>query len=215
VLEFLERDAIAMTEKHLEMTWPHGEAAAQLLIELDGNDEGVIARDAEAVCDIVLAKGASDVLLADTGAKMNEMWQMRRAVGEAVKSVSVYKEEDTVVPRRNLVPLLVGVKKIAARHGVRTVCYGHAGDGNLHVNILKMDMGEDEWNQRLEPAIREIFELTVSLGGLISGEHGIGWVQRGYLPIAFSDTELDLMRRIKAVFDPHNILNPDKIFPDS
>jgi len=214
VLEFLERDAIKITERHLDMTWPNSDAAAQLLIELDGSDEGVIERDAERVCEIVLALGASDVLVADTGAKMNEMWKMRRAIGEAVKSVSVYKEEDTVVPRRNIVPLLVGVKEIAKKYGIRTVCYGHAGDGNLHVNILKMDMSDEAWNQQLDPAIREIFQLTVSLGGLISGEHGVGWVQRAYMPIAFTPVELDLMRRIKDAFDPDGILNPDKIFPD-
>jgi glycolate oxidase len=154
------------------------------------------------------------VLLADTGARMNEMWQMRRAIGEAVKSVSVYKEEDTVVPRKNLVPLLVGVKKIAKKYGIRTVCYGHSGDGNLHVNILKMDMSDDDWDTNLEPAIREIFKHTVDLGGLLSGEHGIGYVQKNYMPIAFSDAELNLMRRIKATFDPNGILNPGKIFPD-
>lgn len=215
VLELLEREAIKIAEAHLEMTWPNSDASAQLLIELDGTDETVIARDAERVCEIVLAEGATDVLVADTGAKMNEMWQMRRAMGEAVKSVSVYKEEDTVVPRHNIVPLLVGVKEIAKRYGIRTVCYGHAGDGNLHVNILKMDMTDEEWNTQLDPAIREIFELTVALGGLISGEHGIGWVQRGYMPIAYGRAELEIMKRIKDAFDPHGILNPDKIFPDS
>jgi len=215
VLEFLERDAISITESHLDMTIPNSGAVAQLLIELDGTDESVIQRDAERVCEIVLAAGASDVLLADTGAKMNELWKMRRAIGEAVKSVSVYKEEDTVVPRYNLVPLLVGVKEIAARYGIRTVCYGHAGDGNLHVNILKMDMSDDEWESNLEPAIQEIFHHTVSLGGLISGEHGIGYVQKRYMPIAFTDSELGIMRRIKAAFDPQGILNPGKIFPDT
>jgi glycolate oxidase len=214
VLEFLERDAIKITERHLDMTWPTSDAAAQLLIELDGTDEGVIARDAERVCEIVLAHGAADVLVADTGAKMAEMWKMRRAIGEAVKSVSVYKEEDTVVPRASIVPLLLGVKEISGRFGIRTVCYGHAGDGNLHVNILKMDMSDEKWNRQLDPAIREIFQLTVSLGGLISGEHGIGWVQKSYLPIAYGAAELSLMRRIKSVFDPNGILNPDKIFPD-
>jgi glycolate oxidase len=139
---------------------------------------------------------------------------MRRATGEAVKSVSVYKEEDTVVPRYNLVPLLVGVKDIARRHGITTVCYGHAGDGNLHVNILKGDMSDEDWNTDLDPAIREIFELTVSLGGTISGEHGIGYSQKRYLPLAFSAEEIALMKRIKAAFDPKGILNPGKIFPD-
>jgi len=214
VLEFMERDAIKITEKHIGSNVPNSDSAAQLLIEIDGNDEGVIQRDAERVCEIVLAEGATDVLFADTSAKMNDLWAMRRAIGEAVKSLSVYKEEDTVVPRANIVPLLVGVKQIAAGHGIRTVCYGHAGDGNLHVNILKMEMSDKDWNESLDPAIREIFELTVRLGGLISGEHGIGYVQRNYMSIAFSDAEIALMRRLKHAFDPQGILNPSKLLPD-
>jgi glycolate oxidase len=214
VLEFMEQDALKITEKHLGTTIPNSDAAAQLLIELDGDDPDGISRAAEKVCEIVLEAGATDVLLADTSARMNELWTMRRAIGEAVKSVSVYKEEDTVVPRNNIVPLLVGVKKISARYGIRTVCYGHSGDGNLHVNILKMDMTDEQWNTQLDTAIREIFKLTVSLGGTISGEHGIGWVQKNYMPIAYSLPELELMKRIKQAFDPSGILNPDKIFPD-
>lgn len=213
VLEFMERDAVEITERHLGKSFPHAEAAAHLMIELDGNDEGVVQRDAERVAEIVLEHHAKDVLVADTDAKMGELWSMRRAFGAAVKSESVYKEEDTVVPRNQLVNLLTGVKEIAARHGLRTVCYGHAGDGNLHVNILKMDMTEERWNTALEPAIREIFALTVGLGGLISGEHGIGYVQKNYMPIAFSEGELALMRAIKHAFDPLGILNPGKMFP--
>ncbi len=214
-LEFVERDAIAITERHLGTTFPNSDAAAQLLIELDGNNETTIQSDAERIAEIVLAEGATDVLMADTDAKMAEVWAMRRAVGTAVKSESVYKEEDTVVPRNQLVPLLRGVKEIGERYGIRTVCYGHAGDGNLHVNILKMDMTDEQWNRDLEMAIREIFQLTVSLGGLISGEHGIGLVQKHYLPLALSAAEIDLMRAIKRAFDPHGILNPGKIFPDA
>ncbi len=213
-LEFLERDAIQITERHLSITIPHSDAPAHLLMELDGNDESFIQRSAEQVCEIALAEGAIDVLLAESSARQQELWTMRRAVGEAVKSLSIYKEEDTVVPRSNLVPLLLGVKEIAARYGIKTVCYGHAGDGNLHVNILKMDMGDREWQENLDPAIVEIFKLTVSLGGTISGEHGIGYSQKNYLPIAFSNEEIGLMRRIKNAFDPKGILNPGKIFPD-
>jgi FAD/FMN-containing dehydrogenase len=94
------------------------------------------------------------------------------------------------------------------------VCYGHAGDGNLHVNILKMEMSDEKWSNDLPPMIREIFGLTVSLGGMISGEHGIGWVQKDYLPIALSPAELGVMRAIKRALDPEGILNPGKIFPD-
>jgi glycolate oxidase len=213
-LEFMERDAIQITEKHLSVSIPNSEAPAQLLVELDGDDESTIHKAAEAVCEIAMEQGASDVLLAESSTKQEELWNMRRAAGEAVKSLSVYKEEDTVVPRSNIVPLLVGVKEIAERYGIKTVCYGHAGDGNLHVNILKMDMSDADWQENLDAAIVEIFELTVSLGGTISGEHGIGYSQKRYLPIAFSREEIDLMRRIKTAFDPQGILNPGKIFPD-
>ncbi len=187
-LELMERDAIKIAEKHLDSSIPNSDAAAQLIVELDGNDETVLHASAEKVCEIALEQGASDVLLADSSTRQNEIWDMRRATGEAVKSVSVYKEEDTVVPRYNLVPLLLGVKKIAKRHGITTVCYGHAGDGNLHVNILKMDMSDEDWSRNLEPAIREIFELTVSLGGTISGEHGIGYSQKPYLGLLSNPT---------------------------
>jgi glycolate oxidase len=215
VLEFMERDAIKVCEEHTSTRVPHSDAAAQLLIELDGDDDDVIQRAAERVCEIALAQGATDVMLAESSAKQAELWRMRRAAGEAVKSLSIYKEEDTVVPRHNLVPLLKGVKEIAGRHGVRTICYGHAGDGNLHVNILKMDMSDEVWKRRLDPLIIEIFELTVSLGGTISGEHGIGFSQKNYMSVAFTAEELALMRRIKTAFDPAGILNPGKILPDS
>ena len=213
-LEFMERDAIEIAERHLHKPFPNAGAAAQLLIEIDGNDEAAIARDAERITEIALAEGATDVLAADTPTRMGELWALRRSLGVAVKSESVYKEEDTVVPRANLVALLLGVKAIALRHGIRTVCYGHAGDGNLHVNILKMEMSDETWNNGLPPMIREIFELTVALGGMISGEHGIGWVQKAYVPIALSPAELGVMRAIKNALDPEGILNPGKIFPD-
>ena len=103
-------------------------------------------------------------------------------------------------------------KEIGKKYGFESICYGHAGDGNLHVNIIKGDLTQEQWDNELPLAIREIFQLTVSLGGTISGEHGIGWVQKDYMDIAYQDIELNLMREIKKVFDPKNIMNPSKIF---
>ena len=134
-------------------------------------------------------------------------------MGEAVKSASVYKEEDTVVPRGTLPELLAAVKAVGAKHGFESICYGHAGDGNLHVNILKRGVSESAWEAELPVAIRSIFEKVVALGGTISGEHGIGWVQRPYMDLAFGSTELHLQRAIKAQFDPKGLLNPGKIWP--
>ena len=130
----------------------------------------------------------------------------------SVKSNSIYKEEDTVVPRANLPQLVKGIKEIGKAYGFESVCYGHAGDGNLHVNIIKASMTDEDWKNRLKDGIKEIFELTVKLGGTISGEHGIGLVQKDFMPIKYSEIHLNLMRGIKQVFDPNGILNPGKIF---
>jgi len=140
------------------------------------------------------------------------LWRMRRTMSVSVKSHSVYKEEDTVVPRAALPQLIKGIKEAGTKYGFESVCYGHAGDGNLHVNIIKAGMSDEDWNNKLKDGIREIFELTVSLGGTLSGEHGIGLVQKEFMPIKYSDIHFELWRGIKKVFDPKGILNPGKIF---
>ncbi|MFH1675811.1 MAG: FAD-linked oxidase C-terminal domain-containing protein [bacterium] len=210
--EFLERDALEMAGQHLEKKIPNVESAAQLLIEIDGNDEDRLSEEVERAGAICHESGSTDILIADTGAKVTELWEIRTAVGEAVKAHSVYKEEDTVVPPARLPDLYVGVKKICAVHGVRSVCYGHAGDGNLHVNLLKDMLSDSEWKEKLPPAIEEIFAHCVSLGGTISGEHGIGWSQKPWLHLALSEAEFNLMRAIKKALDPNGILNPGKVF---
>jgi glycolate oxidase len=172
----------------------------------------VLYKDAERIAEVMQENGSGDVLFADTADQKNMLWLMRRKVAEAVKSNSVYKEEDTVVPRAALPELLKGVKAIGQKYGFKSVCYGHAGDGNLHVNIIKGDLSDAIWNNELPKGITEIFELCVKLGGTISGEHGIGLVQQPYISIAIDKKRLELMREIKRVFDPNGILNPGKIF---
>ena len=215
-LEFMERDAIDWTLKFVDglNVEVKDNVQAHLLIEVDGNYPEILMQEAEQILAVVEQFEIDEVLFADTEEQKNALWKMRRAVAEAVKANSIYKEEDTVVPRYELPKLLKGIKEIGAKYGFQSVCYGHAGDGNLHVNIIKGNMTDDNWKTEVPKGIREIFELTVSLKGTLSGEHGIGLVQKNYMDIAFSKVHLELMERIKAIFDPNNVLNPGKIFPD-
>ena len=158
---------------------------------------------------------AGEPLLAMDETAKNQLWNLRRKVGEAVQAHSTYKEEDTVVPRGHLPELLAAVKRIGAEHGFDSVCYGHAGDGNLHVNILKGDLTDAQWNDTLPDAIRKLFREVIRLGGTLSGEHGIGWVQKPFMDLRFNPAELALQQRIKDAFDPVHILNPDKILPEA
>lgn len=214
-LEFMERDAIDWTMKFTDVPDLNlkPEIEAHLLIEVDGNYPEILMNEAEKILTFVEQFQIDEVLFADTVEQKNALWKLRRNVAEAVKQNTVYKEEDTVVPRFELPKLLIGIKSIGEKYGFKSICYGHAGDGNLHVNIVKLDMSEDAWKNEVPKGVKEIFELTKSLNGTISGEHGIGLVQKEFMPIVFSDIELNLMYQIKKIFDPKNIMNPGKIFP--
>ena len=213
-MEFMEKDAIDWSIKYSgELSFKvKPEWQALLIVEVDGNNLDILMSDCEIISSVMQQNQCDEILFADSAEQKNAIWKIRRKVGEAVKSNSVYKEEDTVVPRAELPILLKGVKAIGKKYGFNSVCYGHAGDGNLHVNIIKGALSDQAWNIDLPNAIREIFELCKSLGGTISGEHGIGLVQKNYLPIVFSPYHLQLMKDIKKVFDPNYILNPGKIF---
>lgn len=213
-MEFMERDAIDWSIKYSgEVNFAiKPEWQALLLIEVDGNDMEVLMKECETISEVMQANQCDEILFAESAEQKNSLWKIRRKVGEAVKSNSVYKEEDTVVPRAELPKLLNGVKEIGRKYGFKSVCYGHAGDGNLHVNIIKGDLSDKAWKEDLPKGITEIFKLCKALGGTISGEHGIGLVQKPYLPLVFSEYHLSLMKGIKKVFDPNYILNPGKIF---
>lgn len=213
-LEFMERDAIEWSMRYVQsagVALPE-DIAAHLLIEVDGNHMDELYRDAEAISNIVQQYDTDEILFADSHEQKQMLWTLRRKVGEAVKSNSVYKEEDTVVPRAELPELLTIIKRLGNEFGFHSVCYGHAGDGNLHVNIVKAGMSDEDWHNRLPIGIRKLFTEVVRLGGTISGEHGIGLVQKGFMDVAFNEVQLSLMRNIKNVFDPNGILNPGKIF---
>lgn len=211
-IEFMDRKGVDWSVQKNGFSFESGSEQAYLLIEVDAFGSGELMPQCEKIYAVLEQYKALNVWLADDHETSEKFWKIRRSIGEVVKQHSVYKEEDTVVTRSFLPDLYEGVMQISERYGFETVCYGHAGDGNLHVNILRNDMDEARWNDTLPEAIRGIFELCKQYGGTISGEHGIGLVQKPYLDIVFGETHMALMRGIKKTFDPNNILNPGKIF---
>lgn len=213
-IEFMERDAMVYVMDFLgDVTIPlSDDTQATLLIEVDGNEQESIQRDCEKIYDVLSQFEVGDILFADNDAQKTDIWRMRRNIAYAVKKTNVTVEEDTVVPRADLPELLRHIKAVGAKYGFRSVCYGHAGDGNVHVRILKDQLTDEYWKNEVPKGIREIFEKVVELKGTISGEHGIGWFQIPYMDIKFGELQLQIMRDIKKAFDPNHIMNPGKIF---
>lgn len=218
-MEFFEREAAMKTIDYCEkiyaakVTTPFPESMdAYLLCELDGNDDEVLMKDAERVMQVVEQFQCGEILFADTASQKEELWKIRKNISPAVNAYSLTKAEDVVVPRANLPVFIVGIKEIGRKYGFNSVCYGHLGDGNLHINIMKEQISDEDWNTKITDGIGEIFSLAVNLGGTLSGEHGIGIAKRPYMLIAMKEANLDIMRGIKKVFDPNGILNPGKIF---
>ncbi len=214
-MELMERDALLWVSKFVEsnVIKIEDDIQAHLLIEVDGNDMDVLMKEIEAIAELMTKYKIADILFADSEAQKQELWKLRRRINEAVKSNAVSKEQDTVVPRAELPKLVKGIKEIGYKYNFKSVCYGHAGDGNLHIRIIKGDLTDEQWNgDYIKRAITEIFTLCKTLKGTISGEHGIGLIQQEYMNIVFSEKALALQREIKTVFDPNGILNPGKMF---
>lgn len=211
--EFVEPEGFRLAADMLQISFDIPAAVkAYLLIEVDGNEMDNLMKECEVISEALYDLEAIDILFAESADQKEYFWKLRRSIGEATKYNNTYKEEDTVVPRGTLPELFNGVKEIGLKYGFRTVCYGHAGDGNLHVNILKDQLSDEFWNTTLDNAIVEIFTLCKNLGGTISGEHGIGLVQQKFMNVVMPSTNLALMKSIKLAFDPNQILNPGKVY---
>jgi glycolate oxidase len=214
-IELMESSAVKYVLDHSPETvfQIEEDTKAYLLIEVDGNELEQLYTACEHINEVLEANGTTEVQFADTAEQKDKLWKIRRSIGEMVKLHSTYKEEDAVVKRANLPQLMQGVKELGAEYGFESVCYGHAGDGNLHINILKGEMSDAKWNgEHLEEGIRKIFRLCKKLGGTISGEHGIGLVQKKYMNEVLDPIHFQLLKGIKNVFDPKGILNPNKIW---
>ncbi|HWR58257.1 MAG TPA: FAD-linked oxidase C-terminal domain-containing protein [Thermodesulfovibrionales bacterium] len=209
-LEFMDDGAINAVEKIQPVGLP-ANTAALLLIEIDGHAES-IKREAEKVADICTKFGA-DVSMAKNQEARNRLWECRRRVSPALYHISPKKiGEDIVVPRNRIPQMLSGLRRLSEESGINIINFGHAGDGNIHVNLMVHGSDEEE-RRKAESLVRAIFNLTLSLGGTISGEHGVGITKKPYIGMEIKEGELDLMKGIKKLFDPKNILNPGKIFP--
>lgn len=213
-MELVEINALKIVSKFVDSTVVPvtDEMEAHLIIEVDGNHQETLMSEMEAISELLLQFDCGDVFFADDAQQKAELWKLRRRVAEAVKLNGYTIEEDTVVPRAQLPALIRGVKALGVEYGFDVVCYGHAGDGNLHIRIKKPGSIYSLNNKDVIPALNAMFKLVKSLGGTISGEHGIGLIQKEYMDIVFDNANLQLMKEIKKVFDPNNILNSGKIF---
>lgn len=212
-MEFMERKALLAAEKFLEKRAPFREAGAHLLLQLDGNDREQMRRDYERIGEVVSRHEALDVLVAEDRPSQDRLWEIRRALSEALTQKSPVRErEDVVVPRAAIPALFRAMAAMQERHGVEIVSFGHIGDGNIHVNILKETMDQKAWEETLPRVLDDLFAAVLGLGGTISGEHGIGFVKKRFLPRALDPATLEMMRALKRTVDPKGILNPGKIF---
>lgn len=207
-IEFMDREAIRAVEDFHPLGLP-AEAEALLLIELDG-PVNTIKREADKVIEI-LHRLNSDVRMAEDERARDKLWEARRSLSPALYHISPLKiNQDIVVPRNRIPDMLSGLKRLSEEKGLRIVNFGHAGDGNIHVNIM---VGDEEEYWKGQAIVKEIFGLTLSLGGTISGEHGVGMTKIPYINMEIKERELSLMRGIKGIFDPRGILNPGKAIP--
>lgn len=211
-VEFMQREVILAAEQFLGRKFPDKSADAYLLLTFDGNSKEEIDLAYHDVAEICLAEGAIDVLISNTDERNESIWSARGAFLEAIKaSTSELDECDVVVPRKKVADFIRFTHTLQEKHGLRIRSFGHAGDGNLHIYALRDSLDENTWHTKLKEVFADMYNRARELGGKVSGEHGIGYAKQGYLRESAGTEQLALMRGIKAVFDPKNILNPGKV----
>ncbi|MDR2878387.1 MAG: FAD-binding protein, partial [Fusobacteriales bacterium] len=217
-LEFMERNALIISKDHINAEFPpvNEKTQAHLIVELDGNDYKKLLEEREILKKAVEnADNPEFILFANSEEEKEQIWTLRRNTGTAVGDKDVYKEQDISIPRANIPKAVNYINNWCLKYGYTAACYGHAGDGNIHANILRSGVSDDIWNNKLKLHLKELFDyICNTLNGSVTGEHGIGFVQREYLPVMIDKTTLNIMKNIKTLLDPNNIINPGKIFLD-
>lgn len=211
-IEYMEKPVILCAEQYLGKKFPDHSADAYLLLTFDGNTAGEVEAIYEKVAEVCLQAGAKDVLISDTDERQVSIWSARGAFLEAIKaSTSEMEECDVVVPRKGVAEFVKYTKIVQQQIGVRLSGFGHAGDGNLHVYILRDELDPAAYAEKLAAAFELLYAKARELGGQVSGEHGIGFAKKGFLAESLGDVSVALLQRIKSAFDPHHILNPEKV----
>ncbi|AUM94871.1 TPA: FAD-binding oxidoreductase [Clostridium botulinum] len=211
-IEFMQRQVILAAEKFLGKKFPDNSSDAYLLLTFDGNTKEDIEKDYEKVADICLEEGALDVYISDTDERKEAVWSARGAFLEAVKASTTEMDEcDVVVPRNKVASFVKYTDELQDQFDVRIRSFGHAGDGNLHVYVLRDNLTKEQWDKKLKDVFECMYKKSVELNGLVSGEHGIGFAKKPYLFEQYGEEYMELMKNIKLAFDPKNILNPGKV----
>ncbi len=212
-IEFMERDTILFSEEYLGKRFPDTKAPAYLLLTVDGNDKAAVDAALSDVATLCMECGARDAFFVDTDERKASVWTARGAFLEAIKASTTEMDEcDVVVPRNRVADFVLYTHEVAERLHARIPSFGHAGDGNLHVYICRDQMEQSQWERTLAEVFRLLYGKAREMGGLVSGEHGVGFAKKRYMAETYGETQLALMRGVKRAFDPNNILNPDKLF---
>ncbi len=211
-IEYMSRDTILFAESYLGKKFPDTKNDAYILLTFDGNTDAQIDADIKTVAELCLSLGAIDVYIVDTEERKKSVWSARGAFLEAIKASTTEMDEcDVVVPPSHVADFIVYTHEIAKEQGVRIPSFGHAGDGNLHVYICRDELDDKQWAEMKKVCFDKMYKRAEELGGLVSGEHGVGYAKKEYLQRQYGDTVMSLMRGIKETFDPKKILNPGKI----
>lgn len=211
-IEFMQREVILAAEEFLGKKFPDNSSDAYLLLTFDGNSTEELEKDYEKVADICLEEGALDAFIIDTDERKEAVWSARGAFLEAVKASTTDMDEcDVVVPRNKVAEFIKYTHLLQEEFNVRIRSFGHAGDGNLHVYVLKDELSNEAWEKKLAEVFAAMYQKSRELEGLVSGEHGIGYAKKGYMFEQYEPGYVELMRNIKLAFDPKNILNPGKV----
>jgi glycolate oxidase len=213
-IEYMDQPSVRITCEYLNESIPWQNCGAMLLITVDGSDRELVEREYDAIGEQTLQAGAMEVYVADNRTTSERIWRVRRNLAEAVALLTPNQaNEDLSVPMAEIPRLVKGLEDLGRKYDARAFCYGHAGDGNIHSRIVKnASWSVEKWRETLPVILEELYALTRDLGGVISGEHGIGHKRKKYLPIVCSPAYIETMKSLKRAFDPNNILNPGKIF---